>query len=883
MKAKIMLIGLLMCCLFSSAAIAQTNSVSKADALKIAQRQFQGRDVDYFIQQDNNQTAWTIFVDAEPMKGWEHECYLLTIPKAITTSVNTAIPSSTVQRKLPPSGNFSPLSVKNRYGSNANSTPAVNKVSQTNAALTAAQRTYAIILSGGVNKMSNYERYWNDCSFIYQTLVNKYGVPKENIFPIMSDGTNPAEDMRLTTGGGFKSQPLDLDNDGVADIKMAATKANIQSTLNTLKTKLQEDDHLFFYVIDHGGTTDYNTNSYICLWDNESLYDYELATMLNPFTQKNVNVNVVLGQCFSGGFNDNLTKVGCVVASASAGSESSWACTDIPYDEFVYQWTTAINGANHRGTKVYPDTDNNGRITMDEAFIYAKNHDRRSAEHPQYVSTPISVGEDLAFNYLAPAVDLYVKDNPADTGKEPNTTTDKFWLSPSIWIRNNADGICEHENPVYSANHTSATVYVRVHNRGKKQYEGGTQYVHVYWAKASTGFRPQAWMGQEVYTNGEVTGGPMTPSVIRKIPAGGYIDIPITWALPADLLGTSSDNGTEKHHFCLLAQISNTNLEPWYNGTFSYNTRNSNNDAQKNVSIISQTELNSGTSVFVRNIHDTNKKYSLELIPRASLDETIYSYATIEMEMSQPIYSAWEQGGSHSNNIMRAPSVSPRKVQFLSKESRLESILLKGKEFDKVTLRFDFKKVPVISRNYTMDLIQRDEEGNIIGGETFIVKSPLKSYTPLSISQTPITNNGLILSTDAEENSQIRWENTDGVTLSNENTLTLNSVSQGSTYYAYSINEDGELAIGSLKLDIQDGISNVSVENDNLIITLMNSSLANSTITISSVVTGELISSNEVGIGEKRCTFDISAMPKGIYVVSYIIEGKVINSVKFTK
>ena len=43
--------------------------------------------------------------------------------------------------------------------------------------------------------------------------------------------------------------------------------------------------------------------------------------------------------------------------------------------------------------------------------------------------------------------------------------------------------------------------------------------------------------------------------------------------------------------------------------------KNSNNDAQKNVSIISQKELNSGTSVFVRNIYDINKKYTLELIP----------------------------------------------------------------------------------------------------------------------------------------------------------------------------------------------------------------------------------------------------------------------------
>ena len=61
---------------------------------------------------------------------------------------------------------------------------------------------------------TNYERYWNDCSFIYQTLVNKYGVPKENVYPIMSDGNNPAADMR-SISGTYLSQPLDLDNAGV--------------------------------------------------------------------------------------------------------------------------------------------------------------------------------------------------------------------------------------------------------------------------------------------------------------------------------------------------------------------------------------------------------------------------------------------------------------------------------------------------------------------------------------------------------------------------------------------------------------------------------------------------------------------------------------------
>ena len=187
------------------------------------------------------------------------------------------------------------------------------------------------------------------------------------------------------------------------------------------------------FVIDHGGSDDDISKSYICLWNGERLYDEELALMLKPFTSRLVNVNVVLGQCYAGGFNDNLEMVGCVVASAAQGNESSWACSDIPYDEFVYQWTCAVNGATHTGEPVVADGDRNGRVTMQEAFEYAELYDRqKNWETPQYTSTPLSVGEDLAFNHLAPSVDLFIQDNLGDTGKEPNTTIEEFWKSPSF-------------------------------------------------------------------------------------------------------------------------------------------------------------------------------------------------------------------------------------------------------------------------------------------------------------------------------------------------------------------------------------------------------------------------------------------------------------------
>lgn len=884
MRAKLTLLSLLMCCIFSSAALAQVRSVSKEGALAIVQRQFQGKDVDYFILQDNSQTAWTIFVDAEPMKGWEHECYVLTVPKTITTSINVAVPSSKVERKLPPSGNFAPLSVKNRYGTNANSKPTVFKVSQSNAGQEAAHRTYAIILSGGVNKMSNYERYWNDCSFIYQTLVNKYGVPKGNIYPIMSDGTNPAEDMRLTTGG-FKSQPLDLDNDGVADIKLAATRANIQSTLNILRTKLQEDDHLFFYVIDHGGTS--NGHSYICLWNNEQLKDTVLADMLKPFTDKFVNVNVVLGQCFSGGFNSYLTKAGCVVASASTGSESSWACPDIPYDEFVYQWTTAINGANHRGAKVYPDTDKNGRITMEEAFIYAKNHDRRSEEHPQYVSTPLSVGEDLAFNNLAPAVDLYIKDNPEDTGKEPNLTTNEFWKSPSICVRNYDDGIFEHQNPEYSSDHQMAFVYVRVYNRGKKDYVGG-KFMHVYWAQASTGLTTKAWKGREIYkpensSKMYVTGSALEPVHIDSISAGDYTIVKLKWALPTSL----EDYPEGNFHFCLLGKIMDIPYDDGYkDGVVYFDLRGSNDQAQKNVTIIKKKDVHKGFNVFVRNIQSTQQSYTLELIPQTESDAAIYSSAKVEMAMSPKVYTAWERGGFKYDDLelLSSPSNSNdlRKVRLLSPQSKIKNITLKGDEFDIVSLKFDFNKYSTVSKTYTFDLVQKDEAGNIVGGETFIVESPTLTYKPIIIDPIPVTPGNIQLNAFSSDFSSYAWKDNVGNNIGTGSSIIVSPVADNTKYTVIATNEEGEVAEESISLDAVTGIKSVSLETGYIKVSLRGGASDNSRITISSPINGTVVASGSFMKGESEININVPNRDSGIYIVTYLVDDTVVDSRKIT-
>ncbi len=888
MKEKSLLLWLFLCCLFSTTIQGQNFIVTQRDALEAAQREFQGKDVDYYLMgKSSTLSVWTIFVDAEPMKGWEHDCYVLSIPKTTSGPMSDLKVTQKIRYKLPPAGEFVPLAVKNRYGSNAEAKPIVAK---SNAANPVATRTYALILSGGVNKLCNNERYWNDCSFIYKTLVNRYGIPKSNIYPLMADGNDPAEDM-LTVTGGFKSQPLDLDGDNVADIKLAATKTNISSTLNTLKSKISKDDHLFIFVIDHGGTDDFKTTSYINLWGNEKLYDYDLADMLTPFCQKYANVNVVLGQCYSGGFKDNLTKIGCVVAAASAGNEPSWSCYDIPYDEFVYHWTCAVNGADHKMNKVDADTDSNGKVTMEEAFAYAKSHDRVKAETPQYVSTPLSVGEDLAFTYLAPAIDLYVKAGSADTGKMPDRNDTVFWDSPSIWVRNTLDGGLEHENPVYDPiNKRDAFVYVRIYNRGKADYNGETMvasarhWLKIYWGEASTALNSRVWRGYETYENDGrnwVTGGGLEALELNmNIPAGESAIIPVGWLLPQMM----AQQPEKKFHFCLLAKILDKSYDVDYKeGEPDYNLIWNNNHAQRNVMVIKKEQTASSVEVYVRNIYSTDENYTLELVPRKNTDAILFQQANIEMSMTPKIYAAWQKGGFKGENILRLTGDTPA-VRFLAPGNKLNAVCMKEKDFDIVSLKFNFTNLTLNSRKYTYDLIQRDASGNIVGGETFIIESPSVILYPIQISSVPEDNGDYLLTTNTDEDSHLEWTNANGEIIGEESYVTVHPAINNDTYSVKVLTADGELGTADISLAGEYGLKNITVHSDSEIleIVLMCESPEQANLSLIRLSDGSVITENNIASGQTNFTMECKDLRSGFYTVVYKVNGKVIDQKKIS-
>jgi outer membrane protein assembly factor BamB len=257
---------------------------------------------------------------------------------------------------------------------------------------------YALLIDGGKNATMNHIRYWNDISFMYQTLTVTYGYPKNHIIVLMSDGpSNAADRHNATTAANVSltdSSPLDLDTDNNAETIGAATKANVISNLTTSYTALTSADSLFIFTTGHGGQDAIapgTNNSILYLWNEEYINDTEFVGNLP--TQPG-NITMVMEQCYSGGFVDNFTTqyTGTqkrIIATAANGSEPSYG------NGFSNVWTRGVAMITDGRTPakeadVSPYGNNNGKIAMSEVFAFANgtdpyaSHSLANHEHPQY-------------------------------------------------------------------------------------------------------------------------------------------------------------------------------------------------------------------------------------------------------------------------------------------------------------------------------------------------------------------------------------------------------------------------------------------------------------------------------------------------------------------
>ncbi len=339
---------------------------------------------------------WFVFIDDYPGANWEHGCrYVLVNPDTGECKVTKGTRPPTILKDMIRYLGPDPFGGENRR---VTTTP----LKKNDSSSKSPEHLWAVILSGGADSSNNHVRYWNDCSQIYTTLVANYDYLDDHIIVAISDGTNPAVDQ----SNGTNSNP-DLDGDGDNDTMYACTNANLTTIFTNLANTLTENDTLFIFTTDHGsgqlGVPGQPTS--MNLWNGEVIWDYQFADLLEPIVCR--EMILTLEPCFSGGFVNDVMNMNStvprVISTAANDQEYSWAMSpSYTYDTYVFHWTAAVRGADAYGNPVDADANQDGEITMDEAYQYAVTMDTDN-EHPQYAEWPIGFGQQVTLFGSGPA------------------------------------------------------------------------------------------------------------------------------------------------------------------------------------------------------------------------------------------------------------------------------------------------------------------------------------------------------------------------------------------------------------------------------------------------------------------------------------------------
>ncbi len=329
-----------------------------------------------------NSDSFMYFVDENSFANWGHNCkyIFVNVLTGEVVSVNYNYPPRDLDlaTKLKFLEN---IPIGNKFNFNT------NIVNRTTAI--PSNECYAVIISGGASKGSNWIRYWNDCQAMYKVLTQVYGYKKSNIYCLISDGTNPAADRALYDGS-YDNSPIDLDNDGVNDVAYDATKNSISTVFNVLQNKLNPNDFLFIFSTDHGSAT--NNDVILNLW-NDEITATQFAIEVDKVNAG--HIGVTMEQCYSGGFISKLCKQDRSIATACLPNELSYAkAPDYLYNDFVYHWISAVGKKTPSGLTVNADSNSDGKISLHEAFQYA-DIQGTAIETPQYCSQGIPIGSSI--------------------------------------------------------------------------------------------------------------------------------------------------------------------------------------------------------------------------------------------------------------------------------------------------------------------------------------------------------------------------------------------------------------------------------------------------------------------------------------------------------
>lgn len=567
------------------------------------------------------------------------------------------------------------------------------------------------------------------------------------------------EDDPLSNEYAFiASSLLDLDGDEVVDVQYPGTAHGISNLFYDISQEISANDQIFIYITGHGvlpvgqDSQTPNTSNTChdvshCAWYSAlrqspyytpSLFsDCDLAGHISELNANIYNIVIqredpFLQECLWDQLvpREIYPQRHCVISNATRTNRLE----NVQYDEYTYQWLSAVNQETPDGTPIVSDLDEDGYISMYEAHVFICASDSDYHSTPLQESNPPCLKYDLSLEGTLSSTpclqaDLYMKDNGEDYGTEPNITTDISYVSPDIWIEDAAGN--RVDNPL---DNTSYYVCVKVRNRGNET-SLGTEVLHVHWTKAVIGGSwPDSWIENAVYdcSGREVPlGGEITPSSGWQLPqivAGGEYTARIPWITPDNdqyrVCSEFTGNGNELWHYCLLVRLYDEHERPGEdlsNQPMRTFVLNSNNVVSKNIAIMSDTQDNTMTTI-VSVVAPFYGTFSL----RGTFMHSLYDFADGDIQifitLSEDLYQTWSE---HGNGIT---DLGGYRLEITDSCATIEDLNLSPDIVYSLLVEIQYNDASNDSLIYDISLM--DSIGFSLGGERCMVTS--ESWNTLS-------------------------------------------------------------------------------------------------------------------------------------------------------
>lgn len=721
--------------------------------------------------------------------------------------------------------------------------------------------TYALIISGGSDPKSNESKYWNDCSFIYSTLRKAYGVPKENIQVLMSDGDNPAEDLNV---GDFLepeyiSSPLDLDGDGIPDINYPATRECLKKAIDKFAGQLTDNDHLLVFVTDHGGGGSMPT---ICLWNNTFVYADEFNEYFNGVNAG--YISFVLGQCYSGGFTKYLKADNRIIMTACEEGMRSYRSEKVPYDEFLYQLVSCLNGYDPYGNKIRTSA----MPTMKEAFDYATANDTYAQGSAKWFETPTisilenSTAEELTLATVPPVVDICID----------NSANDKFSDRQNLNVTLlNAD---EEKVNAYNFDPQSnlpkqAKAELRIYNRGVKEYKGDGVSISIYGSKASLIASPE-----EISQSADNVMS-VTEALTETIKPGEYI---------------SKDMRCELKNRSLYP-VGRTNYVALVND--GINADNWNTAAKGRFSKLAKQNMfeikygNDNTIAISKpETAGNGKSYSLVIEESLENEKSLFDVADINLFNGINDYNINNSEANFSDDIA---NTFVKKGIKVNGNAEISNVRFDENDSSNLSIECDFHalKKTTTESAYKFCVAMYDEEtGKCVGEQVFTArKSPRKAIN-ISVDDGKVgeTEHYLQISSASEGSLEYLWFNEDGIYIGEGDKIRAPYSGKNETFTAVAKSmADGCVGKAECMVNFYSIIRAVSKDASTQRCTLNFRYPTDSELMLTVAPMGATSQAETFSIpkGSRTFSFQCSGFGSRIYVVSLFSNGKMIESHKF--